>query len=101
MSVTPKNLDTSPSSSQDPVKAMAEILKDSELSAEDKQLLYDLARTRFKHRRSMAYISLFAMIGFGIANVLSNAEFDIAWINGTFAAIVGAYFGLSAFKPGS
>ena len=45
---TPKNTNTIPDSSQDPVKTLAEFLKDSELTPEDKQLLFDQAKTRFK-----------------------------------------------------
>ncbi len=83
-----------------PVRLMAEILRDERLSAEDKQLLYDLARTSFRHRRSMAYIALAGLIGFSIAKFV-RPEVDVTWINTTLAGIVAVYFGVSGFRPGS
>ena len=83
-----------------PVRLMAEILRDERLSATDKQLLYDLARTRFWHRRSMAYIALAGLIGFSIAKFF-KPEVDVAWINTTLAGIVAVYYGVSGFRPGS
>ena len=83
-----------------PVRMMAEVLRDEKLSAEDKQLLYDLARTRFQHRRYMAYIALFGLIGFSVAKFF-RPEVDITWINVTLAGIVAVYYGVSGFRPGS
>lgn len=83
-----------------PILMMAEILRDDKLTAEDKQQLYDLAKTSFWHRRAMAYIALFGMFAFGLASFF-KPEFDVAWLNATFAAIVAAYFGVSALRPNS
>ena len=96
---TPKNAVEAPNSSQDPVKAMAEILKDPGLDAKDKQLLYDLSKTRFKHRRQMAYIALFGM--FVVAGVSTVTDIDTNWLYPTLAAIVAAYYGVSAIRPNS
>lgn len=79
---------------------MAEILKDDELDKEDKQLLYEMAKTRFWHRRTMAYIALFGMLALAAANFF-KPEFDVAWINATLSAIVVAYYGAAAARPGS
>ena len=67
-----------------PVRLMAEILRDDKLSQQDKQLLYDLARTRFQHRRYMAYIALFSLIGFSVSKFF-RPDVDITWINVTLA----------------
>lgn len=99
---TPIAADNIPSSSQDPIKALAEILKDEGLTAEDKQLLYKHTTTRFRHRRIMAYIALISMIGFGIIDAFFAGDgFDVGWVNSTLAAIVFAYYGMSAWKPNS
>ena len=79
---------------------MAEILRDEKLTAEDKQLLYRLAKTRFWHRRMMAYIALVGMLGVSGAS-LFMPEADVAWINSTLAAVVVSYYGASAVRPGS
>ena len=83
-----------------PVRIMAEILRDEQLTPEDKQLLYDLARTRFQHRRYMAYIALFGLIGFSVAKFF-KPDVDITWINVTLAGVVAVYYGVSGFRPGS
>ena len=98
---TPKNAVKAPDSSQDPIKAMAEILKDSDLTAEDKQLLYDLSKTRFKHRRQMAYIALFGMFVVAGVSAVPDIDIDTNWLYPTLAAIVGAYYGVSAIRPNS
>ena len=80
---------------------MAEILRDSALTPEDKQLLYDLAKTRFQQRRRMAYIPLAGLLVFSLLAVLREPSPDVTWINTTLAAIVVAYYGASAARPGS
>ena len=88
-------------SSRSPIRLMAEILRDSALTPEDKQLLYDLAKTRFQHRRRMAYIALAGILLFSLLSVLREPSPDVTWINTTLAAIVVAYYGASAARPGS
>ena len=95
---TPRNGQSE--SSRSPLRLMAEILKDDELTEEDKQLLYDMAKTRFWHRRTMAYLSLFGLLGLAAAKYF-NAEFDVTWISATLSAIVVAYIGAAAARPGS
>ena len=81
---------------------MAEILKDGNLTAEDKQLLFDLARTRFKHRRRMAYIALFAMIAITVGGFwFCKSGADMIWLSSPFTVIVGAYYGVSVIRPNS
>lgn len=87
-------------SSRSPICLMAEILKDDELNEKDKQLLYDMARTRFWHRRTMAYIALFGMLALAAVNFF-KPEFEVAWINATLSGIVVAYYGAAAVRPGS
>ena len=88
-------------SSRSPIRLMAEILKDDELDKEDKQLLYEMAKTRFWHRRAMAYIALFGMLALAGAKLFFKADADVAWINATLSAIVVAYIGAAAVRPGS
>ena len=117
-------------SSRSPIRMMAEILKDKDLNAEDKQLLHDLAKTRFLHRRAMAYIALAGIFVFSGLQFLpvavtvtvsppeggwdaaaaaaaataaaeAVARPDVTWINTTLAAIVVSYYGASAVRPGS
>ena len=92
-------------SSRSPIRMMAEILKDKDLNAEDKQLLYELAKTRFWHRRTMAYIALAGIFVFSglqyLPETVSAARPDVTWINTTLAAIVVSYYGASAVRPGS
>ena len=97
---TPKIVDDS-ESSRSPVQVLADILGREDLTREDKDLIFKFASTRFKHRRRMAYISLFSLIGFSAYKVLIDPEADLAWINGTLAGIIAVYYGASALRPGS
>ena len=54
-------LDTA-SANKNPLRMLADILKDSVLTVDDKRIIVDLWQTRFKHRRRMAYISLSALV---------------------------------------
>ena len=94
-------VDRTNEAARSPLRAMAEILRDEKLSADDKQLLYEFAKTRFKHRRYMAYIALVSLIGFSLMKALINPSLDVTWINTTLAGIVAVYYGVSAFRPGS
>ena len=94
-------LDGASESSRSPIRMMAEILKDERLTATDKQLLYSMAKTRFWHRRTMAYVALAGMLGFGVLDFFSVGEADMTWINSTLSAVVVAYIGAAAVRPGS
>ena len=99
---TPKIPNKATGANDDPVRALAEILKDEKFTAEDKQLLFDMARTRFKNRRIMAYISLFGILGFALLSAIPNFDIDqINWVYATLAGIVATYYGMSAFRPSS
>ena len=99
---TPKIPNKANGANDDPVRALAEILKDEKFTAEDKQLLFDMARTRFKNRRIMAYISLFGILGFALLSAIPNFDIDqINWVYATLAGIVATYYGMSAFRPSS
>ena len=99
---TPKIPNKASGSDNDPVKALAEILKDEKLTAEDKQLLFDMARTRFKNRRRMAYISLFGIFGLALLSAVPSVVIDqINWLYAMLAGIVAAYYGVSVLGPKS
>ncbi len=123
-SVVPVKVEAGAEAGRDPLKIMIEIAKDNDLSAEDKSALISYAQTRFKNRRRMAYIALYALIaslglifvaafidGFstcqadktckGILESIKNNQSLIAWIEGFLTAIVAAYYGVSAWRPAS
>ena len=115
---TPK---TQNESSRAPSRMLAEILKDPDLTEEDKQFLYEFMRNRFWHRRVIAYVALVGIVAFsafamyspwlplpvicaetaGATTCPSPPAPDVTWINTTLAAIVLAYYGASAVRPGS
>ncbi|MCY4184891.1 MAG: hypothetical protein OXD45_06210 [Rhodobacteraceae bacterium] len=74
--------------------------EDKELSDNDKIAVHKMVKTRFKHRKIMAYISLFGIIVFGILEIFTNIDVT-EWIYGSFATIVMVYYGTSAWKPNS
>ena len=72
------------------------------MTAEDKQLLYNHTKTRFKHRRKMAYIALFGIFIAAGSSAIPGVNIEgINWLYGFFASIVAAYYGMSGFKPNS
>ena len=96
----------------DPIKMMMEIAKDSELAPADKTQLIEFARNRFRHRRRMAYIALAALL-LSLAGLfilaftcgkcfteLKDSSLLIS-IEAFLTTIVGAYFGVSAWRPAS
>ena len=101
------------SAAKNPLKALADILKDKDLSGDDKRVLVEIWRRRFFHRRVMAYMALSAMVlslavlflgalfvtNFG--SMLSEVSTLITWIEGFLAGIVAAYYGMSALRPAS
>lgn len=103
------------SANRNPLRMLADILKDSALTVEDKRIIVDLWKARFHHRRRMAYISLgalLALLAIALWVVLvpwpeaakSNLvvmKDHIVWLASFFMAIVLAYFGISGFKPAS
>ena len=97
---TPQTKQQSADATKSPIVLMADILRDDKLTAEDKQLLYDLARTRFFHRRLIAYIALAGMFAVAVASFF-KPTMDVGWLNSTFAAIVAAYYGMSSIRPNS
>jgi hypothetical protein len=123
-SVVPVKGETTPEAGRDPLRIMLEIAKDKELSDADKSALILYAQTRFTNRRRMAYIALCALIASlvllfiaafidglttcpigktceGILESIKNSQTLITWIEGFLAAIVAAYYGVSAWRPAS
>ena len=105
-------------SSRAPSRVLAEILRDPDLTEKDKQFLYEFMRNRFWHRRVIAYVALAGILAFsafamyspwlsppvvcaGTEGATTCPAPDVAWINTTLAAIVLAYYGASAVRPGS
>lgn len=101
-----------PASGQDPIKVMMEIAKDPDLAAADKTQLIEFARNRFRHRRLIAYTALWALLvslgvllGMAIAggeglDQIKDSSLLIS-IEAFLTAIVGAYYGVSAWRPAS
>jgi hypothetical protein len=123
-SVVPVKVETAPEAGRDPIKIMVEIAENEKLSKEDRENLIRYAQTRFTNRRRMAYIALSAIVG-SLALILIAAFIDgfstcptgqtcqsilgaikksqtlLAWIEGFLAAIVAAYYGVTAWRPAS
>ena len=101
--------------SKDPLRIMIEILENEILSDEDKRRLLIYSQARFTNRRRMAYLALYAIIlslaflllatfidGMSSTTILESIGENqqlFAWIEGFLAAIVAAYYGVSAWKP--
>lgn len=116
-SVVPLNVTTESDASRDPLRIMIEIAKDDKLSREDKTRLIMYSLNRFRNRRKMAYIALYGIItslgflllatlidGISSSNILDSIVDNkslFIWIEGFLAAIVAAYYGVSAWKPAS
>ena len=114
--MTPE-LPSGPTSGNDPLERMEGILKDEKLSDDQKNYLLRFSATRFKHRRKMAYIALWTIIG-SLAILLLMAAIDckqgttmlaqlkevqalLIGIEVFLTGIVGAYYGTSAARPSS
>ena len=114
------NVPQSISHLHDPVVTMVKIAENDHLSTQDKTALIHYVRSRFNHRRRMAYTSLYMIVGSlviflisGIIDgvtgqldngILSNFQKNseaIIWIEGFLTSIVAAYFGVSAWRPNS
>ena len=107
------------------MQVMIEIAENANLSDEDKRNLIMYTRERFKNRRRMAYIALIAIVASlgllflgafidglsdpcpagqtckGVLAAIKENQTIFTWINGFLTAIVGAYYGISAWKPSS
>ena len=106
-----------PEGSKDPLRLMIEIAKDPVLTPEDKTSLIVYSRERFLNRRRMAYASLYTIIGsiiflflaalldgFSSSQILDKIKENqglFGSILGFLTAIVGAYYGVSAWRPSS
>lgn len=122
-SVVPIQVKTASDAGKDPLTKMIEIAKDEGLSDADKAALITYSQQRFTNRRRMAYMALSALIASlafilvaalidglncppgqtcqGILGSIENSQTLIAWIMGFLTAIVGAYYGVSAWRPAS
>ncbi len=105
------------SSARNPIDRMIDIVKDPDISDEDKAKLILYARNNFKNRRKMAYICLTAIVmSFAllflaafidgtrdckILGAIQGAQGLFASIEAFLTAIVGAYYGVSAWRPSS
>lgn len=112
-------LGQSTTASHDPLQRMIEIAKDPNLAPEDKSILIQFCRNRFKNRRIMAYIALLTIV-VSLAFMLIASIFDgantnptkilkaisdnqglIGAMEGFLTAIVAAYYGVSTWRPSS
>lgn len=96
----------------DPIKVMMAIAKDKDLAPADKTQLIEFAKNRFRHRRRMAYIALGALLlSLAVLFVLAFAGAEsleelkdsslLIFIEAFLTTIVGAYYGVSAWRPAS
>ncbi len=115
--VVPVEISTTPAAAKDPIASMVEIAENDKLTDQDKTVLIEFAKNRFKNRRRMAYISLYALIvsfalffiaafieafsGYPILTKIQSNYALFTWLEGFFTAIVGAYYGISAWRPSS
>ena len=106
-----------PPAGRDPIFTMIEIAKATDLSDSDKTNLIMYAQSRFNNRRKMAYVSLWSIVGMlifvGVASIadaafstnitgkLAENETLVTAIVAFLTAIVGAYYGVSAWRPSS
>lgn len=107
-----EQIDTA-SAAKNPIRVLADILKDPELKTDDKRIIVDIWQRRFFHRRIMAYLALSGLLMslvllfvgvFFVENfgaMLSEATTLITWLEGFLAGIVATYYGMSALKPAS
>ena len=106
-----------PTSAQDPLFFMREVLKDPDLSDEFKYMLFYMSQTRFTNRRKMAYFSLYAILAFfaflavgavvdatagtAIMDAVDENSSLFTWIGGFLTGIVAFYYGASTIRPNS
>ncbi|WP_430815292.1 hypothetical protein [Carboxylicivirga sp. RSCT41] len=117
--VVPVTVKTEAESGRDPLRIMVEIATNKEISDADKTALILYAQRRFTNRRRMAYVALYTIIASlgllfiaafydglsnskdGILKAVEDSQSLIIWIEGFLAAIVAAYYGVSAWRPAS
>ena len=116
------NIGTPPESGRDPMRIMIEIAENEKLRDADKAALIHHAQTRFRNRRRIAYIALsgiiisltilfiaafidrFSTCSPGqeyLLKSINGSQSIFIWIEGFLAAIVAAYYGISAWRPAS
>ena len=116
-SVVPNVTEEVKHSSRDPISSMIEIVENPNITNEDKTRLIQYAKERFKNRRTMAYFSLYTIIGslifiylmsfvdgvFGtkIVDIINGNGGIVKWALGFLTTIVAAYFGVSSWRPSS
>lgn len=116
-SVIPVSVDTTSEAGRDPLRIMIEIAENEKLTDQDKTNLIIFSTERFKNRRLMAYVSLYAIVSSlillflaaiidgladtGILASIKESQTLFAWMEGFLTAIVAAYFGVSAWRPAS
>ena len=107
---------------QSPLKQMVEIVENTKIAPEDKAILIEFSRQRFKNRTRIAYLALFTIIisiallfiaafidGLsaeaaarkGILFVIAENKSLFTWIEGFLTSIVGYYYGVTALRPSS
>lgn len=116
-----RELKPRPEASKDPIRVMIEIAEHPTLPESYKAALIEYAQSRFKNRRRMAYMALIAILvslvllfiaafvdglngkqsGDGIMALIEANQSVIIWIEGFLTAIVGAYYGVTAWRPSS
>lgn len=115
--VVPISVESASEAGRDPLRIMIEIAENDKLSDQDKTSLIHYSTERFKNRRLMAYVSLYALItslallflsaiidgltGSGILASIKESQTLFTWMEGFLTAIVAAYFGVSAWRPAS
>ena len=110
-------ISASATSGRDPLDKICDIVKDAELTDTDKATLITYAQSRFKNRRRLAFFSLGAILvstaviflaafvdGICSTNILAKMQSVQPLLGAIFtflAGIVGAYYGVSAWRPSS
>ena len=86
-----------------PVQLLADILKDPNLTDEQKQKCETFLRVRFQNRRRMAWWSLVALLAVAAAKLFYEParDVDVGWLTGPLVGIVGYYYGTTALRPGN
>ena len=86
-----------------PVQLLADIFRDPDLTEEQKKTCERFLRDRFKTRRSMAWVSLAALLAVAGVKLFypPAAEIDVVWLTTPLVVIVGSYYTTAALRPGN
>lgn len=86
-----------------PVQLLADIFKDPDLTEDQKKTCEKFLRDRFKMRRSMAWVSLLALLAVAGIKLLypPAAEIDVVWLTTPLVGIVTSYYATAALRPGN